>query len=121
MATICNRHAVKLLVVHGSVLDRAPLRPPNDVDLAFRYEPDAGRDVVSLINELLDLTHFDGLDLMDLGRAGPVARARALGPDSVLLYESERGLFAETQMAAFAEEMDTRWLRRLDLELLAGK
>jgi hypothetical protein len=35
------------------------------------------------------------------------------------LFEAEPGLFATRQMAALTERMDTAWLRRLDLELMA--
>lgn len=49
--------------------------------------------------------------------AAPVLRARALS--GLGLYESEPGVFATEQMAALAEERDTAWLRRLDLETLA--
>jgi hypothetical protein len=47
-----------------------------------------------------------------------VARAAALGVCE-RLYEDEPGLLANRQMAAVAERMDTAWLRRLDLELMA--
>lgn len=56
---------------------------------------------------------------MDLGRAGPVARSRALAPGSEVLHEARKGIFAEAQIAAITEEMETRPMRRRDLELLA--
>ena len=36
------------------------------------------------------------------------------------LYENERGAYAVAQMAALAEWRDTAWLRRLDLQRMAG-
>lgn len=77
--------------------------------------------MVDLVNDLLRLLHFDDVDLMDLGRAGPVPRARALAPDSLVLYESEPGVFATAQMAAITEAMETRDLRRRDLALMANR
>lgn len=121
LAKLCERHGVELLVVHGSVLDPEPLRPAQDLDLAFRYVQGAERDQVALINEILQLARFDAIDLMDLGRAGPVARARALAPNSVVLYEADRSIFAEAQIAAMTETMETRWMRRRDLELLGSR
>lgn len=121
LAALCERHGVELLVVHGSVLDVEPLRPAQDLDLAFRYVRGADGGQVALINDILQLTRIDEIDLMDLGRAGPVARARALAPDSVVLYEADRGIFAEAQVAAMTETMETRWMRRRDLELLATR
>lgn len=120
LGMLCDRHGVELLVVHGSVLRPESLRPARDLDLAYRYERDAVQDPVVLINDLLELLRFDDIDLMDLGRAGPVARARALAPGSEVLYEARRSIFAEAQIAAITEEMETRPMRRRDLELLAG-
>lgn len=121
LGALCDRHGVELLVVHGSVLDPEPLRPPRDLDLAFRYVRDAARDQLALINDLLVHARFDAIDLMDLGRAGPVARSRALAPNSVVLHEAACGVFAEAQIAAMTETMETRWMRRRDLELLASR
>lgn len=121
LSALCVRHGLDLLVVHGSVVDPEPLRPARDLDLAFRAKPDAKPDVVGLTNDFLDATRFDGVDLMDLQRAGPVARARALSPDCVLLYEASPGLFATAQIAAITIEMETQWLRRLSLQLMAER
>jgi hypothetical protein len=121
LSALCVRHGLDLLVVHGSTVDAEPLRPARDLDLAFRTRPDAKTDVVELTNDLLDATRFDGLDLMDLQRAGPVARARALSPDCLVLYESSPGLFANAQIAAITIEMETQWLRRLSLQLMAER
>lgn len=120
IAALCERHNVTLLVVHGSVLDAQPLRPARDLDLAFQVRRGVEYDTVALANDLIDAAGFEGLDIMDLLRANPVARARALGPGGLVLYEAESGLFARAQMAALTTAMETRRLRRLDLELLAG-
>lgn len=118
---LCSRHGLDLLVVHGSVVDEAPLRPPEDLDIACRYVPGSELDVIGLINDLMDLTGFDGIDLLVLNAAGVVASARALGPQSVLLYEAEPSLFTLAQIAALTTEMETKHLRLLDLKLMAGR
>lgn len=110
---------LELLVAHGGAVSVSPARLPRDLDLAFRASWTT--DVLDLTEGLYDITGFENLDLMNLDLAGPVARARALGPASEVLYERQKGLFASEQMAALAMEMDTRWLRRLDLELIAGQ
>jgi hypothetical protein len=56
---------------------------------------------------------------MHLNRGGPVIRERAL-VGSVELFESKPGALASAQVAAVLERMDTDWMRRLDLELMAG-
>lgn len=120
LGALCERHGIELLVVHGSVVDSAPLRPARDLDLAFQRRHGSETDVIALTNDLLRAVRFDDIDLMDLNRAGPVARARALAPQSLPLYEAGPGAFATAQMAALTTEMETRRLRRLDLELLAS-
>ena len=115
----CAGHGIDLLVVFGSVLDEAAVRPPEDLDLAV-LPHDVGErwgwaGVVAVLGQLL---RSDALDVMDLGRASPLARAEAL-TRCLSLYESRTGLFAEQQMAAITERMETRWLRSLDLDLLA--
>lgn len=120
VATLCERHDITLLVVHGSALDTEPIRPARDLDIAFQGRPGADRDLVALTNDLMEAASFENLDIMNLLRADPVARARALAPGSLVLYEAEPGTFARAQMAALTTAMETRHLRRLDLELLAG-
>lgn len=121
LGALCEEHGVELLVVYGSVLQSEPLRSARDLDLAYRYSRGVTRDPVGLINALLAWLRFDDIDMMDLQRAGPVARARALSPDSEVLHEARAGIFVEAQIAAVTEEMETRPMRRRDLELLAGR
>jgi len=117
LAALCRRHAIRLFVVFGGVLDAT--REPRDLDIAVGYEPGSAVDLLTVIEDLADLSGVEAIDLLDLGRAGPVARERAL-VGTLPLYESEPGAFANAQMAAMTERMDTDWLRRLDLELLSS-
>jgi len=117
LAGLCRRHAIRLLVVFGSVLD--PSRAPRDLDVAVAFEPGSTPDLLRLIEDLAALTSVESVDLLDLARAGPVARERALVA-TLPLYESEPGVFANSQMAAMTERMETDWLRRLDLELMGS-
>jgi hypothetical protein len=55
-----------------------------------------------------------------LNGAGAVLRERAL-VGSVVLDESEPGAWARASTAAVQERMDTQWLRRMDLDLLADR
>jgi len=91
-----------------------------DLDLAVAFEPGHHVDLLGLLADVVDLVGTDAVDLMQLDRAGPVAREQALVA-AVPLFESEDGAFARLQMAAMLERMDTDWLRRLDLDLLAGR
>ncbi|WP_461142879.1 hypothetical protein [Salinifilum aidingensis] len=118
---LCSSYDLDLLVVHGSAVEQEPLRPPADLDIACRHRPGTALDAIGLINDLMVLTGFEGIDLLDLNSAGVVATARALGPQSLLLYEAEPSLFTLAQIAALTTEMETRHLRLLDLKLMAGR
>ncbi len=61
----------------------------------------------------------DALDLMSLDRAGSVARYAALGGGEVLV-ELTQAKFANSQMAAWGEYVDTHRLRDAALEAMAG-
>jgi predicted nucleotidyltransferase len=112
---LCDRHQVDLLGVFGSAVRS---EHPRDLDVAVRYVAGANPDVLGFLDELSVLAGTSVIDLMDLGRAGPVARERGL-VGGIPLYERNSGDFARAQMAATGERMDTDWLRRLDLELMA--
>ncbi len=116
LAAVCRRYGVDLLVAFGSAVRAG--RSPADLDLAVRFAPPHS-GVLELLDELARIAGTDRIDLMDLGAAGPIARERAL-VGGLPLFEAGPGAFARAQIAAMMERMDTAWLRRLDLELMAG-
>ncbi|HEY6421714.1 MAG TPA: hypothetical protein VIY28_00420 [Pseudonocardiaceae bacterium] len=69
---------------------------------------------------LEDLVDSDRVDLLDVDRAGAVARQHALVPGDPL-YEYRSGEFARQQMRASGQRLGTEWMRRLDLELMADR
>jgi len=89
-----------------------------DLDIAVISEPNVLSDPVALVNDLIDLTGVQAVDLAHLNRAGSVLRERAL-VGSVALFESAGGRFAAAQTAAIGERIETDAMRRLDLDLLA--
>lgn len=112
---LCERHDIRILTVFGSVV-RTP-GTARDLDIAVAFEHGANPDLLALIVDLTDLTSSDDMDVMVLNRAGPVARERGL-VGCLALYESVPGAYANAQMAAIGERLDTAWLRALDLELM---
>ena len=112
---LAERRRVAVLTVFGSAARRDP--SARDLDVAVALRP-GGTDVLALLDELSVLTGSDQVDLLDLDQAGPVAREHAL-VGCVALYESEHGLVARMRGQAIVQRMDTDWLRRLDLDLLA--
>jgi predicted nucleotidyltransferase len=113
---VCERFEVALMTVFGSAIDTSA-DEPGDLDIAVQgVSPDV--DVLGLTDALVELTGCDAVDVTVLNRAGPVVRAKALC--GVGLYEESSGSLARAQMAALGEWRDTAWLRRLDLDRLAG-
>lgn len=113
---LCARHQVRVLTAFGSAARGEP--HPADLDIAVAFEIGASSDVLGLLDDLVRVAGTERIDLMDLHRAGPVARERGL-VRAVPLFESESGAYANAQIAAMMERMETEWLRRLDLELMA--
>ena len=115
LARVCRAHELRLLVAFGSTLTQ----PGRAEDLDLAYLPDRPVDTLRLLDDLYRLSGSEHIDLMDLSRAGPVARMHALGR-GVPLFEAQPHLFAEEQITAIARYCDTRWLRDLELDALAG-
>ena len=115
---LCEHHDLDLLVVHGSVVD--PGADPADLDVAVWPRPGGTFDLPGFVVDLSALAHTNAVDVMDLSRAGVVARGLALGRCEPL-YESVRGLFARRQMAALPPLADTAWIRDLGLQVMAGR
>lgn len=115
--SLCAEHGVRLLTVFGSAAD-PDVTEPGDLDVAVLMAEDA-TDVVRLLDDLMALTGFSDVDLMDLRRAGPVAREAGL-TQCVPLFEAEEFLFAREQLRAIQERLDTAWLREIELRRLAG-
>ena len=109
----CARLGVELLVLFGSALNDP--EGADDVDLAYL----AAKDVSQLDVADAFLERFgDGVDLMDLRLANPIARWEALGPGRILA-EQTPGTFAKQQMAAYGEWNDTREFRELALQVMS--
>lgn len=117
LASLCRAYGAELVVAFGSAVrtDAAP----RDLDIAVAFRRDGAQpDLLGFLDALGVLAESTALDLMDLTRAGPVARERAL-TNGLPLVELTPGIFAREQMHAITERMDTAWLRQLDLELMA--
>lgn len=114
---LCARHRVRVLTVFGSAARAEPTA--RDLDVGVLFEPDTDVDYPAVIGDLIELTGAD-VDLVHLNSGGPLVRERAL-VGAVALYESEPGAWSSAATAAALQRMDTDWMRRLGLELLAGR
>lgn len=114
LPAVFDAHGVTAAVIFGSVLDDA--RSAADLDMAIFA--DGQVDLLDLVEALYQLSGCERIDVLDLSTAGLVARAEALGPGR-LLWEAIPGTFAEAQVVALAMLWDTRWLRDVELEILA--
>jgi predicted nucleotidyltransferase len=113
----CRTHHVRILTVFGSAARGEPTA--RDLDIGIMIEAGADFDIIAAVNDLIDLTRFQHVDVAHLNRGGPLIRERAL-VGSILLYERSPGMLATAEMGAVAERMETDRFRRQNLELLAG-
>lgn len=111
----CAAWGIEMLVAFGSSVDRNGRTGPRDLDLAVTLT--GGHALPAVMDALITHLDFEQIDLMDLTRAGIVARAQALGRGE-LLYEGTLGTFVELQIIALVQHADTQWLRDLELEAL---
>jgi predicted nucleotidyltransferase len=118
LAELCRRQGLDLLLVFGSVIVES--EDPRDLDVAIRFAPNSGAyDTLKILDDLYRLTGSERIDLMVLNRAGPLARERALSTGEPL-FQLKQGDFANAQIAAIMERLDTDRFRALDLELLSS-
>ncbi|HVE95388.1 MAG TPA: nucleotidyltransferase domain-containing protein [Pseudonocardiaceae bacterium] len=117
LEALAEGHDLSLVVMFGSASRGQP--DARDLDVAVGSRTRTGLDVLAVICALMDLVDSDRVDLLDLDRAGPVARQHALVP-GVPLYEYRPGEFARQQMRASGQRLGTEWMRRLDLALMAA-
>jgi predicted nucleotidyltransferase len=114
---LCRAVGIDVLVAFGSVVDPTTAPHARDLDLAVVLGD--GADVLRVVNVLVSRLHCDDIDVLDLARAGPVAQEQALVA-TMPLYERVPGSVAAIRDRAIMRRMDTAWLRRLDLELMAS-
>lgn len=113
---ICERHGIAVLTVFGSTARREP--NPRDLDIAVLLRPGRRPDYLPLIDDLQRASGTD-IDLVVLNNADVILRERALA-EAVPLYEVVPGAWIRAATTAVLERMDTAWMRRLELDLLAG-
>ncbi len=118
LEALAEVHGLSLVVMVGSASRGQP--DARDLDVAVGARERTGLDAVAVICALMNLVDSDCVDLLDLDRAGPVARQHALVPGDPL-YEYQPGEFARQQMKASGQRLGTEWMRRLDLALMAQR
>jgi predicted nucleotidyltransferase len=114
ISEICQEFAVDLLVVFGSAV--RGVRQPRDLDLAARFRPYNPGQVLIFWDRLAAIADSDALDLVVLNTGGPVIKERAL-LRPVVLFESRPGIWANAQIAAMMERMETARFRDEALSL----
>ncbi|MGQ0718126.1 MAG: nucleotidyltransferase family protein [Pseudonocardiales bacterium] len=117
LRVFCQRWNVNLLTVFGSAGRGEP--DPRDLDIGILTAHGADFDLFGFVTDVIDLVGLEQVDVAHLNVAGPLLRERAL-VGSIILHESEPGTWARASTAAVMQRLDTEWLRRLSLELLAG-
>ena len=115
---VCEEHGVRVMSAFGSAArPSSKLGDPGDLDIGVSFRDPARPPRLALWSALVDLTGYEGIDLVVLDVDDPVLRSEAL--TGIGLYEHVRGAFGEAQIAALGERRDTAHLRRLNLGLMA--
>ncbi|GMA41240.1 hypothetical protein [Mobilicoccus caccae] len=111
----CEEYGVELVTLFGSAHHGTD---PHDVDMAVGFRHGIERDLLGVVGALAEFVPGDHLDVMDLDRAGPVARVEALVAARVL-YEADAEVFNRREMQALGEYLDTAYLRESLIRELA--
>lgn len=123
---LCDGLGIDLLGIFGSAAaalraragrerSRSGLRPaPHDLDVVVAFS--GAPDLLGLIDRLTELTGCEHIDVLDLGRADPLARAA--GQSGIGRYERHPSAWGEAHLAAMQRAWDTAPLRALDREAL---
>ncbi len=123
---LCDDLGIELLGIFGSAAAALRVRAgharvgigvgpePHDLDVAVAFS--GARDLLGLIDRLTGLTGCEHIDVLDLGRADPLARAAGLS--GVGLYERHPSAWGEAHLVAMQHAWDTAPLRALDRDAL---
>ncbi|MFC5381321.1 nucleotidyltransferase family protein [Aquipuribacter nitratireducens] len=114
---VCRRHGVRVLTVFGSAGRGEP--GPGDLDVGVSFEPGVRPDVLGLATDLHDVAGRE-VDLGVVDGAAPLFRDRAL-MHATPVWESRPHEWINSAVEAHMTALDTAWLRRLDLDRLAGR
>src|SRR5258706_11468061 len=87
LAAFADRYGLSLIVVFGSTARGEPTARDLDVAVGSRT---GDLDPVRVVTALMELAGTEQIDLLDLDRAGPVARQHALVP-GIPLHEHPAG------------------------------
>ncbi|MDO5628874.1 MAG: hypothetical protein Q4G43_11195 [Mobilicoccus sp.] len=116
LGELAQRCGIDVLTVFGSA--RHDATTAGDLDLAYARMRGTDASHLDVVNALGE-RYGDIVDVLDLDRAGSVARYAGLH-DIELLVQRTPGRYAELQMRAFRDYCDTQRLRDRVLEVLAG-
>ncbi|HEX5043746.1 MAG TPA: nucleotidyltransferase domain-containing protein [Candidatus Polarisedimenticolaceae bacterium] len=89
--------------------------PHSDLDLAFM--PRNGMDETSLTSEVIRLTHWNDVDVVNLAHVDPLL-AMQIAESGIVLFEADPSSFAEFRSLAFRRYVDTEKLRRAQRDVL---
>ena len=98
----------RLIVLFGS-LAKGRGGPASDLDLGFL--PVDAMDEIRLTAEVVRLTHWNDVDVVDLRRADPLS-AMEVARDGVVLFCEDPSVFTEFRSLAFRRYIDSAKLRQ---------
>ena len=116
LAPLFRRADLRLVILFGSVGTGAP-HARSDVDLAVLG--DQPLDLVEMTNAVIQLTHLNDVDLVDLLHAPPLL-AMEVARHGRLLYRREPGDYAQFCSLAYRRYAHTAKLRDAQKDAILG-
>ena len=108
---IFQKYNLDFLILFGSTA-RGKIRSRSDIDIGFRGQLDFDQEL-ELAGDLSRILKSNYVDLVNLGRVSPLLGHLA-SRQAILIYEKEKGQFADFRTCAFKKFVETKPLRRLN-------
>lgn len=107
LRTLQETTSLRLLVIFGSVSKKS-IRPDSDLDLG--YISDEPIDETKLTSEIIRLTHWNDVDIVNLRRVSPLL-GMEIARSAQVIFEEDKSLLPEFVSYAVRRYLDSEKLR----------
>ena len=108
---LAKKYKLDFIIIFGSYA-RGKIRQNSDIDIGFMGKIDF-QEELNLAGVVSDLLQTNHLDLVNLNRASPFLGNLA-SREALLVYEKQKGIFADFRTYVFKRSVETKPLRDLN-------